>query len=255
MAAPHEAAWATFLRNHDELTLDKLTDAEREEVFAAFGPDEDMQVYGRGLRRRLPTMFGGDQRRLRMAYSLLLALPGTPTLFYGEEIGMGENLAVPDRLAVRTPMQWTGGPSAGFTSAPADAVCRPFPDDPAFAPAAVNVEQQRLDPESLLNWFERVLKRRRDLPEIGWGRCELLDAGEPAVLAMRHEWRGRTAVTVHNLAGRRATARLRADDVADGSAVLAELQEGGARPVTARGGRFTVALPAYGHRWLRVEQR
>ena len=106
---PHEGAWASFLRNHDELTLDKLTPAQRDEVFAAFGPDPDMQLYGRGLRRRVPSMLGGDQRWIRMAYSLMFALPGTPTLFYGEEIGMAENLAVEDRLAVRTPMQWTSG--------------------------------------------------------------------------------------------------------------------------------------------------
>jgi glycosidase len=121
---PADATYASFLRNHDELTLDKLTDAEREEVFAAFGPDPDMQLYGRGLRRRLPTMLGGDQQWLRMAYSLMFAMPGTPTLFYGEEIGMGENLAIEGRLAVRTPMQWTSGPAAGFTTAPADAACR-----------------------------------------------------------------------------------------------------------------------------------
>ena len=95
------------MRNHDELTLDKLTDAERDEVFAAFGPDPEMQLYGRGLRRRLPPMLDGDPRRIRMVYSLLFSLPGTPVLFYGEEIGMGENLDIDGRLAVRTPMQWT----------------------------------------------------------------------------------------------------------------------------------------------------
>ena len=108
---PEDGHWATFVRNHDELTLDKLTDAQRQEVFDAFGPKPDMQVYGRGLRRRLPPMLDGDQRRIRMVYSLLFALPGTPVLFYGEEIGMGENLAVEGRFAVRTPMQWT--PEAG----------------------------------------------------------------------------------------------------------------------------------------------
>ena len=97
--------WANFVRNHDELTLDKLSTTERKEVFAAFGPDPDMQLYGRGLRRRLPTMLGGDERRIRLVYSLMFSLPGTPTLFYGEEIGMGENLDVEGRLAVRTPMQ------------------------------------------------------------------------------------------------------------------------------------------------------
>ena len=110
--------WATFVRNHDELTLDKLTDKERQEVFAAFGPEPEMQIYDRGLKRRLPPMLGGDPRRVRMAYSLLFSLPGTPTLFYGEEIGMGEDLAGEGRHAVRTPMQWTAGPTGGFSTAP-----------------------------------------------------------------------------------------------------------------------------------------
>jgi trehalose synthase len=103
---PQDTGWANFVRNHDELTLDKLSDAEREEVFAAFGPEESMQMYGRGLRRRLPSMVGGDPRRVRLAYSLMFSLPGTPVLFYGEEIGMAENLEVEGRLAVRAPMQW-----------------------------------------------------------------------------------------------------------------------------------------------------
>ena len=113
-AIPADCQWAHFVRNHDELTLDKLTDAEREEVFAAFGPDEDMQLYGRGLRRRLPTMLGGDERRLRMVYSLVFSLPGTPVLFYGEEIGMAENLAIEGRYSVRAPMQWTSEPHGGL---------------------------------------------------------------------------------------------------------------------------------------------
>ena len=108
--------WANFVRNHDELTLDKLADSERQEVFDAFGPDPDMQLYGRGLRRRLPSMLGGDQRRMRMVYSLAFSLPGTPVLFYGEELGMAENLDVPGRFAVRTPMQWTAGRNAGFST-------------------------------------------------------------------------------------------------------------------------------------------
>ena len=118
---PEDGHWATFVRNHDELTLDKLTDAQRQEVFDAFGPDEDMQVYGRGIRRRLPPMLDGDQRRIRLVYSLLFALPGTPVLFYGEEIGLGDNLKIEGRLAVRVPMQWTSGPGGGFsTGGPVD---------------------------------------------------------------------------------------------------------------------------------------
>ena len=117
---PFDSQWATFLRNHDELTLDQLAEGERQEVFDAFGPEPDMQLYGRGLRRRLPPMLGGDPQRIRMAYSLLFSLPGTPVLFYGEEIGMGENLAAEGRMAVRTPMQWSDEPGAGFSTARAD---------------------------------------------------------------------------------------------------------------------------------------
>ena len=249
-STPPEAAWATFLRNHDELTLDKLSDDERAEVFAAFGPDPDMQLYDRGLRRRLPTMLGGDQRWIRMAYSLMFSLPGTPTLFYGEEIGMGENLAVEERLAVRTPMQWADGATAGFSTAPPDALCRPLPTDERFAPAVVNVERQRTDPDSLLNWFERIIRLRKELPEIGWGTCTVLDAGESSVLVLRFDWHGRTVITAHNLARRGAIARVPIDDAGPGTQLHELLQLSG--PVTIRNGRARLALRAHDHRWFRL---
>jgi len=245
---PSDAAFASFLRNHDELTLDKLSERERREVFDAFGPDPDMQLYGRGLRRRLPTMLDGDDRRLRMAYSLMFSMPGAPTLFYGEEIGMGENLAIEGRLAVRTPMQWTSGPAAGFTTAPADAACRPFPTGD-FAPEHINVAAQRTDPESLLNWFERLIRLRKSTPEIGWGDFEILDTGEDSVLALRFQWGDRTTITVHNLAKRAAKATL-APRVNAG--VLRD-RFGSATEIKVRMGRANVALEAYGYRWLGVE--
>ncbi len=247
---PPEAAWATFLRNHDELTLDKLTSAERNEVFAAFGPEADMQLYGRGLRRRLPTMLGGDQRRLRMAYSLMFALPGTPTLFYGEEIGMAENLAIDDRLAVRTPMQWSGDSTAGFSTAPPDALCRPLSTEPGFRAAdGVNVETQRTDPGSLLNWFERMIRLRKELPEIGWGRCTVLDGGAPSTLVLRHDWQGRCVVTAHNLAKRAATVRI---DIGDGPGTeLRDLLQPG-DPIRVRDGRARIPLTAHDQRWFRL---
>ena len=247
---PTEAAWASFLRNHDELILDKLTDEQRQQVFDAFGPDPDMQLYGRGLRRRLPTMLGGDQRRIRMAYSLMLSLPGTPTLFYGEEIGMGENLAIDDRLAVRTPMQWTGEPSAGFSTAPAAGLCRPLPTDEGFTPAAVNVRDQRTDPDSLLNWFERSIRLRKETPEIGWGTHAVVDTDAPSVLAIRHDWQGRTTVTVHNLARKRVTARLHLAEVGPDDALFDLLRTD--RPVPIRAGTARLQLGPYDHRWLRL---
>ena len=141
---PDGCQWASFVRNHDELTLDKLTDEERQEVFDAFGPDPSMQVFGRGLARRLPPMMGGDERRIRMIYSLLFALPGTPVLFYGEEIGMGEHPDVSGRQAVRTPMQWTADETGGFSSAPADQFPSPVVTG-TFGPDNVNVADQLND--------------------------------------------------------------------------------------------------------------
>ncbi|MDQ3475039.1 MAG: alpha-amylase family protein [Actinomycetota bacterium] len=245
---PDEGAWATFLRNHDELTLDKLDD-ERAEVFAAFGSDPDMQLYNRGIRRRLPTMLGGDQRWIRLAYGLMFALPGTATLSYGEEIGMGENLDIDDRLAVRTPMQWTGDPSAGFSSAPADALVRPITDDPQFASSAVNVRDQRRDPDSLLNWFERLIRLRKELPEVGWGTCEVIETGNPAVLALRHDWEGRTLITAHNLKPRTAVATIEFDK--PGGVTLRELL-GQSGTIRVRNGRAKIHLGPHEQRWLRL---
>jgi maltose alpha-D-glucosyltransferase/alpha-amylase len=247
---PHEAAWASFLRNHDELTLDKLTDAQREEVFSAFGPDPDMQLYGRGLRRRVPTMLAGDEQWIRMAYSLMFALPGSPTVFYGEEIGMAENLAVDDRLAVRTPMQWTGEESAGFSTAPPDGLVRPLPSTDGFDPARVNVRDQRTDPESLLNWFERLIRLRKESPEVGWGECTVLRVNAEPVLALRHDWLDRTLLTLHNLGRRSRTVELPIAGASDG--VLRDLLRVD-RPLPVRGGSAKVRLAAHDYRWLRVE--
>jgi glycosidase len=241
-----ESSFASFLRNHDELTLDKLTDEERQEVFDAFGPDPDMQLYGRGLRRRLPPMLGGDPQWIRMAYSLMFSMPGAPTLFYGEEIGMGENLAVEGRLAVRTPMQWEDGPTAGFTTAPAGSLTRPVPEDDAYGPKAVNVRDQRTDPESLLNWFERLIRLRKELPEVGWGTFEVLDGGDPSTLALRYEWEDRRLITLHNLASHKSKATL---DVGD-SEWLVDLF-GAAEPIAVRNGRARIELSAHDYRWLR----
>ena len=200
---PEDCQWAKFVRNHDELTLDQLTDSERQEVFAAFGPDEDMQLFGRGLRRRLPSMLDGDQQRIRLAYSLLFSLPGTPVLFYGEEIGMGENLDIPGRMSVRTPMQWTDETNGGFSPARPSRLRRPVAEG-RFGPLAVNVAEQRRDPDSLLNWLERMIRRRRETPELGWGEWRVVAHRRPAVLAHRCDWEGRAVVPSTTSASSRA---------------------------------------------------
>jgi trehalose synthase len=243
---PEDCQWANFVRNHDELTLDKLSDEEREEVFAAFGPEKELQLYGRGLRRRLPTMLGGDQRRMRLVYSLAFSLPGTPVLFYGEEIGMAENLAIEGRYSVRAPMQWSGEPQAGFTTAAEP--CRPLVEEGPFSFREVNVARQRRDPDSLLNWMERLIRRRRECPELGWGEWAVLDAGDAAVFAHRSDWDGSSIVAVHNLAGRAASARI----VIEGEGVLVDLFKDEDHEL--EGGELTLDLDPYDARWFRVRR-
>ena len=235
-----QAQWANFLRNHDELSLDKLTEAEREEVFAAFAPDEGMRIYDRGIRRRLAPMLGGDPARLALVHSLLLALPGTPVMWYGDEIGMGEDLSLSERNAVRTPMQWSDGPQGGFSEA--EDLVRPMVREGPAGCEAANVAAQTGDPGSLLGRVRAMVRARRSAPEIGWGEWRLLDAGSEAVLALSCEWRGGRVVTLHNLSGERVETTLEADG-----------------PVTSLLGRDDVpgedgriALEPHGFRWLRI---
>jgi maltose alpha-D-glucosyltransferase/alpha-amylase len=239
---PPECQWTNFVRNHDELTLDKLAPNEREEVFAAFGPEERMQIYGRGIRRRLPSMLHSNQDRIRLAYALMFSLPGTPMLFYGEEIGMKENLDIPGRLSVRTPMQWSPEPHAGFSEAPEGArLCRPLPAD-----HSANVADQRRDPESLLNWMERLIRMRKECPEFGWGEFELLRSEGP-VLAHRCDWNGNTVVAVHNLSDRPASV------VLPRSADWAKLVDLFGTEDSAPGEE--IELGPYGYRWMRAYPR
>jgi maltose alpha-D-glucosyltransferase/alpha-amylase len=248
---PEDGQWANFVRNHDELTLDKLSEEERSEVFAAFGPEEELQLYGRGLRRRLPTMVGGDERRMRMLYSLAFALPGTPVLFYGEEIGMAENLAIPGRYSVRAPMQWSADRHGGFSEcADPEALCRPVVATEGWAPERVNVAAQRRDPASLLSWMERLIRRRRECPELGWGRCTLLDAGHDAVFAHRADWDGSAIVALHSFAPERLEARIGLEGGIEGAVDLLD----GEDATPDAGGVLTVPLDPYGHRWFRLRR-
>ena len=165
--------WAHFLRNHDELDLGRLTPEQRQAVFEALpAPEADMQLYERGIRRRLAPMLQGDRRKLELAYSLMMTLPGTPVLRYGDEIGMGDNLHLPERLSARTPMQWSTEPQAGFSTNSKPVL--PVVDTGAYGFHQVNVAQQRRDPNSMLNWMERIIRMRKEVPEIGWGDFEPL---------------------------------------------------------------------------------
>ena len=243
---PATAQWANFLRNHDELDLARLADGEREAVYREFAPAIEMRAYDRGIRRRLAPMLANDRRRLELAYSLLFALPGTPVLRYGDEIGMGEDLTLEERYSVRTPMQWEPTRNGGFSTAPAERLVRPVIAEGEYAAARVNAADQQRDPTSLLAWMQRAVGIRRATPELAWGAWEVLDAGDPAVLALRYGCRGRTLVTLHNLDARPCVARVAPDAHPGEVTELLRDREYGA-PDLAGG----VPLAGYGYRWLR----
>ena len=244
---PHEAQWVHFLRSHDELDLGRLEPAQREKVFAAMGPEKDMQLYNRGIRRRLAPMLGNDRRRLELAFSLLFSLPGTPMMQYGDEIGMGDNLELPERECARTPMQWTSERHGGFSRA--EKCVRPVNGDAEYGFERLNVADQRRDPQSLLNWTERIIRMRRECPEIPWGQYRILATRAAEVLVLRYDWRNTSLVTVHNFADapRKVSLTLEgrgADRLTDVFGV--DHSRAGSS------GTHEIALAPYGYRWFRV---
>jgi maltose alpha-D-glucosyltransferase/alpha-amylase len=238
-----------FLRNHDELDLGRLTKAQRKTVFDAFGPEPTMQLYDRGIRRRLAPMLNGDRRRLELAYSLMFTLPGAAVLRYGDELGMGENLALPERQCARTPMQWSDEPNAGFTKSEKPIV--PVIKDGPYGYAHVNAAAQRRDPESMLNWMERIIRMRKEVPEIGWGAFELIATRDVSVLAMRYEWRNNSVLFVHNLASAPREISLSMEVSGENGRLLINLlSEDHSQAGTD--GKHLLLLEAYAYRWYRV---
>ncbi|HUQ62704.1 MAG TPA: alpha-amylase family protein [Acidimicrobiales bacterium] len=248
---PESCQWATFLRNHDEIDLGRLSERERAECFAAFGPKPEMQLYDRGIRRRLAPMLGNDRRRIEMTYALQFTLPGTPVVRYGEELGMGEDLSLAERDAIRTPMQWTDGTNAGFSNAPANKLRRPVITKGTFGHRKVNVAAQRRDPESLLLWLERMLQTLRECPEFAVGTCTPVDTGESSVLGLLYEAPGGLVLALTNLADEAHEVDPGPQPGAEGNPV----EVFGNRMYEAPGAELKgVELDGYGYRWIRLRE-
>ncbi len=246
---PASAQWGLFLRNHDELDLGRLSKAQRDAVFKAFGPDKNMQLYDRGIRRRLAPMLGGDRRRLELAYSLMCTLPGTPVIRYGDEIGMGDNLALPERNCARTPMQWSTEPQAGFTES--SKPCSPLINDGPYGFEHVNVAKQRRDPGSMLNWMERIIRMRKEVPEVGWGNFSVIATRDPAVLIVRYDWRNNSVVFVHNLDEKPREISFATGLPGDAGNALVNLLSEDHSQANKRG-QHTLVIEGYGYRWYRA---
>jgi maltose alpha-D-glucosyltransferase/alpha-amylase len=248
---PVGGQWATFVRNHDEIDLSRLTAEQRQDVLKEFGPEEHMQLYGRGIRRRLAPMLGNNRRRIELAYSLQFSLRGTPVLRYGDEIGMGDDLSLPGRNSIRTPMQWSSLDNAGFSTAEAEKLVRPVITGGEYGYERVNVRAQRRDRSSLLAWFERMIRTLREAPEIGGGSCTHVDQVLPdGVLAHRADGPTGTMLFLHNLGTDEVTIDLGSlyEEAELPTDVLSDQEYD---PV---GKLDALRLGGYGYRWIRLRR-
>jgi maltose alpha-D-glucosyltransferase/alpha-amylase len=197
-AIPETCQWGIFLRNHDELTLEMVTDVERDYMYEEYARDPVARL-NLGIRRRLAPLLDGDRRRVELMNGLLMSLPGSPIIYYGDEIGMGDNVYLGDRNGVRTPMQWNGGWNSGFSTADPERLAQPLISNPLYGYQAVNVESQRRSDHSLLNWMRHLIRVRRSSRVFGRGGIAFLRPANHRVLAYTRSLDGETVLVVNNL--------------------------------------------------------
>jgi maltose alpha-D-glucosyltransferase/alpha-amylase len=190
--------WALFLRNHDELTLEMVTDEERDYMYTEYAKDPRMRL-NLGIRRRLAPLMDNSRRAMELLYSLLFTLPGSPVLYYGDEIRMGDNVFLGDRNGVRTPMQWTGDRNAGFSRADPSNLYQPVILDPIYNYASINVESQLRSPSSMLNWLRRLIRIRKEHKVFGRGTLEFVRCQNPRVVAYLRAYQDQLVLIVNNL--------------------------------------------------------
>jgi maltose alpha-D-glucosyltransferase / alpha-amylase len=248
---PESCQWGLFLRNHDELTLEMVTDVERDYMVLAYARDPGTML-NVGIRRRLAPLVDNGRRRIELLNSLLFSFPGTPFLYYGDEIGMGDDVRRPDRDGVRTPMQWSGGTNAGFSQAPREKLYSLPIEDPVYGHAAVNVEAQLRDPSSLLHWMRNMIRLRKQFRVFGRGTMEFLPAGNRKVLAYVRRFEEDTILCVANLSRHAQPAEL---DLS-GFAGATPIEMLGYTPFRTIGREpYVLALGAYGFYWFELRRR
>ena len=234
---PENCQWATFLRNHDELTLEMVTPEEREFMWNFYAPEFKHRL-NLGIRRRLAPLLGNDRAKLELMHSLLFTLPGAPVLYYGDEIGMGDDVLLPDRNGVRTPMQWNDGEQAGFSNTQSDALYAPLIRDPIYGFQTVNVEAQMADESSLLHVVRKMIAARKDLPLLSKGKLDWLEETPQGTLCFVRSEDGQRLIACHNI-----TAEDQIVELPDWQQLQDYFQPG-----VELGGQVT--LPPYGYRWF-----
>jgi maltose alpha-D-glucosyltransferase/alpha-amylase len=246
---PDACQWGTFLRNHDELTLEMVTPEERQFMWDFYAPEPRMRL-NLGIRRRLAPLLGNDLRRIQVANSMLLTFIGSPFLYYGDEIGMGDNIWLHDRDGVRTPMQWDDTPNAGFSTAPPEKLYAPVITAPPYGYTQINVRSQESDPASLLSWMRTALAVRASHPAFGRGRLTLLRPDQLCILAYLRQYQDETILVLNNLSAQPQLFSIEWEPFANHRLVdLFTAQEPTATPSSTR--RFE--LEPYAFRWLKLE--
>ncbi len=250
-AIPANCQWCTFLRNHDELTLEMVTPEERDFMWRTYAPEPRMRL-NLGIRRRLAPLLDGDRRKIELLNSILFTLPGAPILYYGDEIGMGEDIWLDDRDGVRTPMQWEAGPNAGFSpgDVPPERLYTPLIADERFGCQSVNVAAQRADHASLWHTLRHMIAVRKQHPAFGQGALDFLPVGNRTVLAFMRAVADETILAIHNLSP--LEQRLALDLRRWSGAPLHDLLAARALPGVASDG-YALTLPPYAYLWLKLE--
>ncbi len=245
---PFQNAWVYFLRNQDEMGMGKLDKAEKQKVFNEFSPAKSMQLYNRGIRRRLAPMFHNELQRMKMAYSLMFSFQGIPMIRYGDEIGMGDDMNLPERFSVRTPMQWNDSVNAGFSAAAK--TFRKVIDTGAFSYHLVNVNKEEADTASLLNWIKKLVAIRKKYPAVAYGDWKIIYSGSPQVLAIRYDWNGHSILTLHNLSKDKQELKLK---VQIPSKNLIDIS-GKSQSLPIDGDTYKLTFPSYGYGWYEIGQ-
>ncbi|MDU0968300.1 MAG: maltose alpha-D-glucosyltransferase [Actinomycetaceae bacterium] len=248
---PLGGQWGTFLRNHDELTLEMVDETERADMYRWYAPESRMRS-NVGIRRRLSPLLGGSRRKVELAHAMLLSLPGSPFLYYGDEIAMGDNIWLPDRDGVRTPMQWEPTSNAGFSTADPKDFLYPLIDSPGWDPRARNVEAAMARPTSLLNWLRRALELRKNYPCFGLGSMQLVTTSREQVMAFLRRDETTTILCVYNLAASAQAVTIDLPGMAGWS--TQEIVHGNDFPSVGEDEKLTLTLNRHGFFWLEVCQ-
>jgi maltose alpha-D-glucosyltransferase / alpha-amylase len=249
-AIPENCQWGLFLRNHDELTLEMVADDERDYMYAEYAKDPRMKL-NLGIRRRLAPLLDNGRDEIELMHAILFSLPGSPVLYYGDEIGMGDNVFLGDRDGVRTPMHWTGDRNGGFSMADFAQLYLPPLMDPVYGYAAVNVEAQLRTPTSLLRWLHRFVELRKQHPAFGLGTYEPLEASNPRIFAHVRRWEEETLLCVHNLARSAQAVEL---DLAEFAGLVPEEMLGQTRFPAIGELPYLLTFGGRGFYWFRLAQ-